>query len=147
MKNVTTRWGWMAALVMGIALAGCGGSGTETAGTPAETPATTGAADPHAGHDHGPGEHGTPSDAIELTVTKDGFEPKEVRVKAGQPVTLAVTRKTDRTCATELVLKEYGINQKLPLNETVHIQFTPNQSGQLTYACAMDMIKGTIVVE
>jgi plastocyanin domain-containing protein len=91
----------------------------------------------------GPGR----SEPIALSVTKDGFEPNQVRVKAGQPVTLAVTRRTDQTCATELVLKEYGIDQKLPLNETVTIRFTPTQAGELTYACGMNMYKGTIVVE
>lgn len=85
--------------------------------------------------------------AVAITVTEDGFMPNEIHVKAGQPVTLAVTRKTDKTCATELVLADYNINQKLPINETVRIQFTPKQAGRLTYACGMDMYKGHIVVE
>jgi plastocyanin domain-containing protein len=84
---------------------------------------------------------------VAISVTEDGFEPNNVNVKANQPVTLNVTRKTDRTCATELVLKEYDINQKLPLNETVTITFTPTSTGQLTYACGMDMYKGTITVQ
>lgn len=87
------------------------------------------------------------SEAVAISVTEEGFVPKEIHVKAGQPVTLAVTRQTDRTCATELVLKEYGINRKLPLKETVRISFTPKNAGQLTYACGMDMFKGIITVE
>jgi plastocyanin domain-containing protein len=84
---------------------------------------------------------------VTLTVTEKGFEPAVVKVRAGSPVTLMVTRRTERTCATELVLKEHGINQPLPLNQAVEITFTPTQSGDLTYACAMDMYRGTVHVE
>jgi plastocyanin domain-containing protein len=85
--------------------------------------------------------------AIEVSVTGEGFVPSSIKVKAGQPVTLVVTRKTDRTCATEIVIKDQGINQKLPLNQPVTVQFTPRKSGQIRYACGMDMISGVVVVE
>lgn len=84
---------------------------------------------------------------VAITVTHEGFLPAAIRVKAGEPVVLRVTRKTAATCATELVLKEYDINQKLPLDETVEIRFTPTKSGKLGYACAMDMVRGEIVVQ
>lgn len=93
------------------------------------------------------GGTGDGSQQVRIAVTEKGFTPAVVTVKAGQPVTLLVTRKTDRTCATELVLREHGIDQKLPLNETVAIQFTPEQAGELHYACGMDMYRGTIVVK
>jgi plastocyanin domain-containing protein len=124
MRSMETKRSGIGILLAAFLVAGCAGQ------KKADTGAESGASEP-----------------IALSVTTNGFEPNQVRVKAGQPVTLAVTRKTDQTCATELVLKEYGINQKLPLNETVTIQFTPTQAGQLTYACGMNMFKGTIVVE
>jgi plastocyanin domain-containing protein len=80
-------------------------------------------------------------------VTGEGFVPANIRVKKGQLVRLVVTRKTDRTCATEIVIRDQGINQKLPLNKPVTVEFTPAKSGQLRYACGMDMISGVIVVE
>src|SRR5512138_2362694 len=45
---------------------------------------------------------------VNLEVTKEGFVPAEVKVKAGQPVKLVVTRKTEVTCATEIVMKDFG---------------------------------------
>ena len=84
---------------------------------------------------------------VTIYVTKEGFVPAAVHVPAGKPVTLQVTRKTERTCATELVMAEHEINQKLPLNEMVEITFTPEEAGELRYACGMDMIAGTIVVD
>jgi plastocyanin domain-containing protein len=85
---------------------------------------------------------------LELSVTSDGFmlEKGDPKLKAGQPVTLVVTRKVERTCATELVIRDYGINQTLPLNKPVEITFTPKQAGTIRYACAMDMIAGELIV-
>jgi plastocyanin domain-containing protein len=85
--------------------------------------------------------------AIEISVTGEGFVPANIQVKKGQPGKLVVTRKTERTCATEIVIRELGINQPLPLNKPVTVQFTPVKSGQLRYACGMDMISGVIVVQ
>jgi plastocyanin domain-containing protein len=83
---------------------------------------------------------------VRITVTRNGYEPWRVEAKAGVPLTLVVTRKTDETCATELVLPEYGIDRKLPLNEPVTITFTPTRSGTLRYSCAMKMFQGQIEV-
>jgi len=84
---------------------------------------------------------------IELAVTSDGFVPAEITVHAGQPVKLLVTRKTERTCATEIVIRDLGINQALPLNQAVEVAFTPTSSGTMRYACGMDMIAGKLIVQ
>ena len=123
------------AIVALLLVMGCGGQSATTSDAPAAASTDT------AGH---PAEPGGP---VAITVTEDGFEPPVVTVAANQPVTLVVTRKTAKTCATELVLKEHNINQPLPLDTPVEITFTPTQAGELTYACAMDMYRGKIVVK
>jgi plastocyanin domain-containing protein len=85
--------------------------------------------------------------AIEISVTSEGFVPSSIKVQKGQKVRLVVTRKVERTCATEIVIMDAGINQPLPLNKPVTVEFTPTKAGQLRYACGMDMISGVIVVE
>lgn len=98
-----------------------------------------------------PSEARKPGDGprvIELSVTEKGYEPSPVSLKKDEPVKLVVTRKTEQTCATELVMKDYGINTPLPLNTPVEIAFTPNKTGTLTYGCAMgQMISGAFMVE
>jgi plastocyanin domain-containing protein len=84
---------------------------------------------------------------VQMTVTEDGYVPEKIEAKKGVPLTLVITRKTDRTCATELVVKEYGINAPLPLDKPVTVTFTPTRSGQVKFACGMDMTSGTIVVQ
>ncbi len=85
---------------------------------------------------------------IALSVTEKGYEPSPITLKKDEPVKLVVTRKTDHTCATEIVMKEYDINTPLPLDTPVEIAFTPNKSGTLKYGCAMGlMISGVFMVE
>jgi len=84
---------------------------------------------------------------IDLAVTNKGFEPEQVEVKKGEPLHLVVTRKTDATCATEIVIADMGIKKELPLNKAVAIDFTPQKSGRIRYACGMDMIGGTLLVQ
>ena len=84
---------------------------------------------------------------IEISVTKEGFTPAEVKAKAGETVKLAVTRKTEKTCATEIVMKDFGVNEPLPLNKTVVVTVKPEKAGSYRFACGMDMIAGALVVE
>ncbi|MFP2957048.1 cupredoxin domain-containing protein [Myxococcus sp. 1LA] len=85
---------------------------------------------------------------VELSVTEKGYEPSPVTLKKGEPVKLVVTRKTDHTCATEVVMDGYDINTPLPLNQPVEIAFTPKESGKLVYGCAMNkMISGVFMVD
>jgi plastocyanin domain-containing protein len=86
---------------------------------------------------------------IEITVTRSGFEPEQIKVPAKTPVTLVFTRKTDRTCAKEVIIKldaTKKIERELPLDKAVEIDVTFPKAGTLGYACSMDMTKGTIVV-
>jgi len=87
-----------------------------------------------------------PGEPVRITVGKNGYEPWRVEARKGVPLTLVVTRTTDETCATELVLPEYGIDRKLPLHQPVTITFTPTRAGTLRYACAMKMFQGEIEV-
>ncbi|MBN1207175.1 MAG: cupredoxin domain-containing protein [Myxococcaceae bacterium] len=85
---------------------------------------------------------------VTLSVTEKGYEPSPLTLKKDEPVKLVVTRKTDQTCATEIIMKDYGINTPLPLDTPVEIAFTPNKTGTLTYGCAMgQMISGVFMVE
>ena len=84
---------------------------------------------------------------VTLTVTDDGFVPEVVKVKAGAPVQLVVTRKVERTCATEIVMKDFGVNQPLPLNKPVTVNVAPKGAGSYRFACGMDMIAGTLKVD
>lgn len=84
---------------------------------------------------------------VEIAVTDDGFTPAEVKAKAGETVKLAVTRKVEATCATEIVMKDFGVNKPLPLGKTVIVTVKPTKPGSYRFACGMDMVAGTLQVE
>jgi plastocyanin domain-containing protein len=87
---------------------------------------------------------------IEVGVTEKGFGPDKIKVKKGEAVTLAFTRRTDKTCAKQVIVQlgdGQKLEKKLPLNETVEIEATFSKAGELRYACSMDMITGVILVE
>jgi len=84
---------------------------------------------------------------IDMTVTKRGFAPERVTVQKGEPVRLVVTRQTDQTCAKEIVISDAGVRETLPLDKPVTIEFTPQKTGEIRYACGMDMVSGVLVVE
>lgn len=85
---------------------------------------------------------------IAMEVTGDGFVPANVTVKAGTPVTLVITRKTDETCATDILIDGTDIKTALPLNKPVEVAWTPTKAGKVKFGCAMDMmIGGVLLVE
>lgn len=83
---------------------------------------------------------------IEIAVTQNGFEPARVRVTKGEPLKLIVTRKTEDTCAKQIVISDENIKADLPLNKPVTLSFTPKRTGEITYACGMNMITGVLEV-
>jgi hypothetical protein len=85
--------------------------------------------------------------AVRILVTEKGFEPDKVRLRAGSPARLIFVRTTNKTCGTEVVFSSLKIRRALPLNEPVAIEFTPAKTGDVVFACGMDMLKGVVVVQ
>jgi plastocyanin domain-containing protein len=83
---------------------------------------------------------------VDMQVTEDGFVPAKIKALKGEKLRLQITRKTERTCATEIVVKDHGINTKLPLGKTVTVELTPAKSGEVKFACGMGHVTGVIFV-
>lgn len=87
---------------------------------------------------------------IAIEVTSQGFSPNKIVVKKGVPVTLVFTRTSDKTCAKEVVIAVGDgttIERALPLKQKVEIAMTFAKTGELSYACKMDMVTGIISVQ
>jgi len=85
---------------------------------------------------------------IEIKVTENGFEPREIKVKKGQPVTLSFLRTTDRTCIKAIDIPAEKVKGfELPLDKAVSITITPAKAGVEKFHCtAMAMGDGRIIV-
>jgi plastocyanin domain-containing protein len=94
-----------------------------------------------------PAKQGTSGAArFAIAVTDTGFAPGTLTIPAGRPVTLVVTRKTDQTCAKEIVFPDQKIRKSLPLNQAVEIALPSSPRGEIDYVCGMDMLYGKVVV-
>ncbi|MBX5484779.1 MAG: cupredoxin domain-containing protein [Myxococcaceae bacterium] len=125
------------------ALVVTGVSGCKEAASPAQAATTK----PEAPAPAPPADPKAPR-VVEIKVTENGYEPSPITLKKGVPVTLKVTRVTEVTCAVDFHLDEYDIHEKLPLNQTVTITFTPKNTGELKYGCGMGkMVSGRFFVE
>jgi RND family efflux transporter MFP subunit len=82
-----------------------------------------------------------------IAVTEKGYEPDKITLRAGIPARLTVVRTTDKTCGTEIVFPALNIKRALPLNQPVLIEFTPAKTGDIAFACGMNMLKGVVVVQ
>ncbi|HTP52480.1 MAG TPA: cupredoxin domain-containing protein [Anaeromyxobacteraceae bacterium] len=90
-----------------------------------------------------------PENRVEIKVTEAGFEPREVRLRRGEPVTLVFLRTTDRTCITAIDIPAENVKKlELPLHRSVTLTFTPQKAGVESFQCsAMGMGGGKLVVK
>jgi len=136
-SNLSPRW---LVLVLGVGLvAACrketvtppptpvGSSGMASGGAAVAT--TVGAA--------GTAAAGT---RVVVQVTEAGFVPATIAGEVGKPLTLVVTRTTDRTCARELVITGLPGKTELPLDRPVEVTYTPTAAGHVPFGCAMGMM-------
>lgn len=82
---------------------------------------------------------------VRVSVTKDGFSPSSIKVEKGYPLTLIFNRADNKGCGKEVVFSSLNIRKKLPLKKDVTVVITPDQAGEIAFACGMGMMKGTIV--
>jgi hypothetical protein len=83
---------------------------------------------------------------VRIRVTPAGLEPSEVRVPAHRSLTLVVTRTTEQTCATELVVEGAQPERALlPLDRPVTFTLAPREPGMLRYGCAMGQMVGGVL--
>jgi plastocyanin domain-containing protein len=83
---------------------------------------------------------------IKVTV-KGGYSPDVIVVKKGLPVRLNFYRDETSSCSEQVVFGDFGIARDLPAFKTTPVEFTPNKSGEFTFACGMNMLRGKLIVE
>ena len=84
----------------------------------------------------------------EVTIgVRGGYEPSQVRVKAGTPVRLVFDRQETSGCSEEVVIPDFGIRRFLPAHEKTAVEITPRQAGSHEFTCGMGMLRGRLIVE
>jgi P-type Cu+ transporter len=83
---------------------------------------------------------------VHITV-KGGYSPDLVRVRAGVPLRLVFDRQETGDCTSRVVFPDVAISAALPAFAQTTVEFTPDQAGQFGFACGMNMIHGTLIVD
>jgi P-type Cu+ transporter len=80
-------------------------------------------------------------------VVKGGYQPDLIRVRQGVPVRLVFDRQETGDCTSRVVFSDFRVNAALPAYKKTAVEFTPDHPGQFGFACGMNMVHGTLVVE
>ncbi len=83
---------------------------------------------------------------IDVVANDKGYNPERIAGKPGEKLVLVFKRTIDAECLSQLKTPD-GKVVDLPMNQPVEVAVTVPQTGELTFACGMDMFHGTIVAQ
>lgn len=89
---------------------------------------------------------GTGVQEVEVVV-RGGYTPDRIEVRQGRPVRVTFLRRESNPCTEQVILGDFGISRTLPEGERVPVEFTPDEPGEFTFHCSMNMVRGTLVVK
>ncbi len=81
---------------------------------------------------------------VAIAVNDKGYTPDKIVGKPGEKLVLVFTRTFEAECISKLKAPD-GKLVDLPMNKPVEVAVTVPQTGQLDFACGMDMFHGVIV--
>ncbi|MCL5094329.1 MAG: sulfite exporter TauE/SafE family protein [Patescibacteria group bacterium] len=84
-------------------------------------------------------ENGT--QIVKMDQTTYGYSPNKFTVKVGKPVKWIITSKDSATCASSLIVSKLKIQKSLQEGENI-IEFTPKETGKISFSCSMGMYTG-----
>ncbi len=82
---------------------------------------------------------------VSMKVTRYGYEPSNLTIKAGVPVRFLVDGAGAQGCTSVLVIPTLNVVQPLTNGINV-IKFTAPKPGQLAFSCSMGMVRGSFTV-
>ncbi|MGZ4139041.1 MAG: heavy metal translocating P-type ATPase [Actinomycetota bacterium] len=83
---------------------------------------------------------------IDVTV-KGGYEPNLIHVRQGVPLRLVFDRRESGDCTARVVFPDFGVSKSLPAFGKAAVELMPDRAGTFGFACGMNMVHGTLVVE
>lgn len=121
-------------LTIGLALLGCKKKEDSAPKKPKEAPVTAGSVQADGVR------------RVDVEAGKDGYVPEKIAGKPGEKLVLVFTRTVDGSCIKDLKGPD-GKIYDLPLNKPVEIPVTVPQTGEVGFACTMDMFLGAVVAQ
>ncbi|MGW6396416.1 heavy metal translocating P-type ATPase, partial [Streptomyces sp. NPDC055103] len=83
---------------------------------------------------------------IDVTV-RGGYSPNLIKVRQGTPVEMVFDRQEAGECTSRVVFPDLKVGGGLPAHTRTTVRLNPDRAGTFGFACGMNMIHGTLVVE
>jgi len=83
---------------------------------------------------------------VEVTV-RGGYAPNVIRARAGVPLRVTFDRRESGECTSEVVFPDFRKRRPLPAFSRTTVELMPERTGEFGFACGMNMVHGTLVVD
>ena len=83
---------------------------------------------------------------VEVTV-RGGYSPDVIRARPGVPLEIVFDRQESGDCTSRVVFPDLALSAALPAFERTTVRLDPATAGSFGFACGMNMIHGTLVVD
>ncbi|MDQ2883387.1 MAG: heavy metal translocating P-type ATPase [Actinomycetota bacterium] len=78
---------------------------------------------------------------------RGGYSPDVIRVRQGSPVELVFDRQESGDCTSRVVFADLQLSAALPAYERTTVRLPSAVAGTFGFACGMNMIHGTLIVD
>ena len=79
-------------------------------------------------------------------LVKGAYEPAVISARAGERIRLNFYRDETDACSERVVFEGLDVSRALPAFQTTTVELGPLPAGEYPFHCAMNMLKGRIVV-
>src|SRR5215831_4253759 len=82
-----------------------------------------------------------------VVTVKGGYSPDVIKVRQGVPLEMVFDRQEAGDCTSRVVFPDLTVSAALPAYQRTMVRLVPASAGTFGFACGMNMVHGTLVVE
>lgn len=79
-------------------------------------------------------------------VVKGGYSPDTIQATVGVPLRIIFDRQESGSCTEKVILSAFRVAADLPAHRRTEVVFTPEVAGVYDFACGMNMVHGTLII-
>jgi Cu+-exporting ATPase len=80
-------------------------------------------------------------------IVKGGYAPNRIHVRRGVPLRIVFDRREGGECTSEVVFPDFRLRRALPAFRRTEVRLLPERAGTFGFACGMNMVHGTLIVD
>jgi P-type Cu+ transporter len=82
-----------------------------------------------------------------VVTVRGGYSPEVIRLRQGVSAQLVFDRQESGDCTSRVVFPDFQVSAVLPAYQRTTVRLTPARAGTFGFACGMNMVHGTLVVD